>query len=483
MSIAAGGRRMNAFDHAVAPVLPVLLAIGAFFCLAGILRAAAIVPLHVPLDPDEGWNAYHAAAAMAGHGPYPDPGGFLVNNYPPLSFYLVGLLGLLTGDQIVAGRIVSLVSFVCICGFAMLAARRMGSDSQGALFSAVLLAAILFLTSDYVGMDDPQLLGHALQLAALLLILRETRTARTVFAAATLFVAGGFVKHNLFVLPLATLVWLAFFDRRNARRLAIWGIGLAFCGLVIFRAFFGFDLPGRLISARQWSVVQCAQSLMAWLPFVVVPVIGLAGRLMWRPKESPAAFVVIYVTFGIYVGAFLAGGAGVDANAMFDADIALSLGAGLVLGRLLEERSVLPHLAGRAFAFAALIPFAVLAAQDSEWRDWSYWLYPLHDETALAAQDINFLRAHRGPAICESLAFCYWARKPDAVDVFNLDQQFRTGARDPEPFLQQIGTRHFAAIELDETDPFPLPRIVQGAILYNYRIDHTNDEGTFLVPR
>lgn len=483
MSIAAGGRRMNAFDHAVAPVLPVLLAIAAFFCVAGIFRAAAIVPLHIPLDPDEGWNAYHAVAAMAGHSPYPDPGGFLVNNYPPLSFYLVGLLGLMTGDQVVAGRIVSLVSFVCTCGFVMLAARRMGGGIQGGLFAAVLLAALLFLTSDYVGMDDPQLLGHALQLAALLYVLCATRTAGTVLAAAALFVAGGFIKHNLFVLPLATLVWLAFFDRRNALRLAIWGIALTFCGFVISRLFFGFDLIERLISARQWSVVQFARSLMAWLPFIAVPMIGLAGFLVWRPKETAAPFVVIYVTFGIYVGAFLAGGAGVDANAMFDADIALSLGAGLVLGRLLEEQSVLPHLAGRAFAFAALIPFAVLAAQDSEWRDWSFWLHPLHDETALAAQDINFLRAHRGPAICESLAFCYWAGKPDAVDVFNLDQQFRTGARDPEPFLRLIGTRQFAAIELDETDPFPLPRIVQGAILYNYRIDHSNDEGTFLVPR
>ncbi len=347
----------------------------------------------------------------------------------------------------------------------------------------MLLAATLFLTSDYVGMDDPQLLGHAFQLAALFLVLREPRTASTMVAAALLFVAGGFVKHNLFVLPLATVIWLALFDRHNALRLVVCGIVLSFCGLAIFRLVFGFDLLHRLASARLWSFAQLASSLAAWLPFVIVPMIGLAGLVLWRPRDAPACFVAIYAVLAICAGAIFAGGAGVDMNAMFDADIALALGAGLALGELLEERRPVPHFVGRAFALAALIPFALSAFQSAEWREGSFWRHPLREETSLAAQDINFLRAHPGPAICETLAYCYWAGKPDPVDVFNLDQQLRTGARDPEPFLREIAAHRFAAIELDETDPFPLPRIVQSAILYNYRIDHTNDDGMFLLPR
>jgi hypothetical protein len=476
-------RRMNAFDHAIAPVLPVLLAVAAFGCLAGIVRAIAIVPLHVPLDPNEGWNAYYAAAAMAGHGSYPDPAGFMVNNYPPLSFYLVGLLGLLTGDQIIAGRIVSLVSFVCICALTALVAQRMRDGLQGAIFSAVLIAAILLLTSDYVGMDDPQLLGHALQLAALFLILREQRTARAVFAASALFVAGGFVKHNLFVLPLATLLWLALFDRRNARRLAIWGIALSFCALVICLLLFGFDFPGRIATPRLWSFAQFASAFAAWLPFAIVPICGLVGLVLWHRKDQAITLTAIYTALAVFTGAVLAGGAGVDVNAMFDADIALALGAGLALGRLLEERSPLPHVVGRTFALASLIPFVVIASQSPDWRDMSFWLRPMRDETSLAASDIAFLRAHHGPAICETLGFCYWAGKPASVDIFNLDQQLRAGGRDPAPFLSLLGARRFASIELDETDPFPLPRTVQSAILYNYRFDHSNGDGIFLVPR
>ena len=41
-------------------------------------------------NPNEGWNAFQAMRAL-GAGPlYPPPGGLTGNNYPPLSFYIVG---------------------------------------------------------------------------------------------------------------------------------------------------------------------------------------------------------------------------------------------------------------------------------------------------------------------------------------------------------------------------------------------------------
>jgi hypothetical protein len=85
--------------------------------------------------------------------------------------------------------------------------------------------------------------------------------------------------------------------------------------------------------------------------------------------------------------------------------------------------------------------------------------------------------------MCESLAYCYWSGKPASVDVFNLDQQLRSGKRDPAPLLTLIRSRRFAAIELDETDPFPLPQSFATAISRHYRVDHDDDGGTFLVPR
>jgi hypothetical protein len=482
MSIAAV-RRATSFDHAIAPILPVLLVAAGAACFAGLVRAALILPLHVPLDPDEGWNAYHAAAAIVGRGPYLGSSSFMSNNYPPLSFYIVGILGTAIGDQIVAGRIVSLISFLCVCGFVVLAIRRMNAGWQSAWFAVLFLAAFLLMTSDYVGMDDPQLLGHVFDLGGLLLVLGEPRRSRVLFAGSVLFVAGGFVKHNLFVLPLATVLWLALSDRRSALRLAVSAVLLSILGLVACRFVFGPDLLGRLASPRLWSLAGVGNILEAWLPYAAIPLCAIAGLAVPSPRDRAVRFVAIYAALAVLAGMILSGGAGVDVNAMFDADIALAIGAGLAVDRLLRQRHAILHIPGRALALASFLPFVFLASENPDWHEGSFWLRPMQDETSLSIQDISFLRAHPGPAICETLAFCYWAGKSASVDVFNLDQQFRTGARNPAPFLRLLDRRYFSAIELDEMTPFPLPEAAKRAILHNYLVDHADDEGVFFVPR
>jgi uncharacterized membrane protein len=39
---------------------------------------------------------------------YPSHDKLITNNYPPLSFYIVGALGWLIGDMVLAGRLLSL---------------------------------------------------------------------------------------------------------------------------------------------------------------------------------------------------------------------------------------------------------------------------------------------------------------------------------------------------------------------------------------
>src|SRR5206468_9532075 len=64
---------------------------------------------------NEGWNAYHADAAMRGAAElYPPSDGLIANNYPPLSYYVMGWLGLLFGDPLYVGRAVSILSTLAI---------------------------------------------------------------------------------------------------------------------------------------------------------------------------------------------------------------------------------------------------------------------------------------------------------------------------------------------------------------------------------
>ena len=455
-----------------------VLALG---CLMGLWRVVAILPLHVPLDPNEGWNAYHAAAAMAGHGLYPGPASFLTNNYPPLSFYIVGALGSAIGDNIIAGRIIALLSFFVVLAGIAAVARRACCTRFEAAFAALFFAAFLLLFSDYVGMDDPQLLGHALQIGGLLLLFRERPRIREEFFAAGLMALGLFVKHNLVVMPAAALVWLGLARWEKAGRFAAFMLFLGLSELVIFRLGFGFDLLSRLASPREYSVALLLANFGDWivwaaLPLAITFVAGLS-------RDRVAVFCAAYAAIGTVAGAVLLGGMGVDVNAMFDADIAMSLGIASASHRAAQRTEFWWGAPALATVLTVSLGIGLAADFDPDWLGASYWTNPMGEEAALAGGDIAFLRARSGPAVCEMLALCYWAGKPAIVDVFNLDQQFRTRARDPAALAQRLKARNFRTIQLDELTPFPFQENIREVVIKNYRIARTNDDGVFLVPK
>jgi hypothetical protein len=164
-------------------------------------------------------------------------------------------------------------------------------------------------------------------------------------------------------------------------------------------------------------------------------------------------------------------------NVLFDADIALALGAGLLLDR--TARGAFAPLAGAAYA----VPLFFAAWTNSDWRQADTWLHPMRQEASLAKKDIAFLAARQGPALCEMQSFCYWARKPAAVDVFNVGQQFDTGARSDAPLVALIEARRFSVIQFDPDSPYSLGENVHDAIARVYRLDHEDDYGSFYVPR
>lgn len=469
--------------HWPAPWLLAAAAILAVAALAGLGRAILIAPLHVALDPNEGWNAYYAAAAIGGGTPYPPAGSFLTNNYPPLSFYIVGTLGSWLGDNVLAGRVVSLAAFALICVLVAAALRRLRVSMPSAAFAASFLASVLLLTSDYVGMDDPQLLGHALQLGALVLLLGR-RGSAVVVASAALFVAGGFVKHNLFALPLAALVWLAVTDRRSSVTLAVLLAGLSLAGIIAVQTTLGVNLFHELQSPRSFSFDQLMDSARGWIAIAGLPLCSLLWLLTPRSRKMQAAWLLsLYAAISVISGIVMLGGAGVDVNVMFDADIALALCTGAAISCLARSDRPIARTAGQLFACLCIVPLAAIALGSTDWRTASFWIYPMREEAALAKQDIGFLRAHAGAAMCEDLTFCYWAGKKASVDVFNLEQQFEAGTRPTAPFLHLLQARAFTSVELDQMVPFPFSKDVQSVFLQKYRVDHSDDEGFFFVPK
>jgi len=424
----------------------------ALLTLALLARNTMAIPLLAPLDPNEGWNAAHTLALLAGHGLYPPPQSLMVNNYPPLSFYLVAALTPVTGDAIIAGRVLSLFAFLAVCAGLMLVVRQMALSAHAGWVAVLFFAATLLIASNYIGMDDPQLLGHAVQLFALLLVLR-----RRPMAGGAGFAVSLFLKHNLLALPLAAAVWLWRRDKRAALRFAVSGGGLAILGLVLFHLFYGISLLSVVASPRLISLanVERAASQLWW---AVLPLAGL--MLLRDPRRD---FCLIYAGAALVFGLAFCAGDGVDVNVFFD----LAIACALALGLAAETNSA------RAALCALPLPlFLIVNFHDSNF-------FFTSDFRSQSANDIAFLKSRPGPALCDQLSLCLWADKGAAVDVFNIGEQIKTGARDPAKLARMIAAHRFAVLQLDDLDALGP---VRQTIERHYRADHSDDNGTFFTP-
>ena len=447
-------------------------------CALGLLHLVCVIGFHVPFDPNEGWNAYFAQVTWATGSPYPPAQGLMTNNYPPLSFYLIAAIGKLTGDAIIAGRIVSLTALLVIALGIVSAAQRMGCTWLEGVFAALLFTAGLMLTSDYAGMNDPQLLGHAIAMCGMLLVLREPRTPRLMVAAAMVFTLSFFVKHNLVVLPAALSVWLLLADRKHAVTFIASGVILLLIGLGIFKQVFGVSLFSQIVSARSYAFANTWCGLVQWLPWGFALIVGAGLLFLVARRDRHVVLCVLYAVLATMAGVYFLGGAGVDANALFDADIALALCAGLLMNRL-----QFPLWQGIAAALYAMPLGAGLWALDADWRNLDYWAHPMMEERRAADREIALIRSAPGPVLCEMLSLCLWAGKGAEVDVFNVEQAYLTGARSDAALAGAIAARHFALIQLEQLKPFPLTPNIHRVLERNYNIVRTDDDGVFLAPR
>ncbi|WP_298283556.1 hypothetical protein [Acidocella sp.] len=394
------------------------------FVLAALLAGTRLAFLFAPVstDPDEGWNAVHAVLAMGGGALYPPAGELTGTNYPPLSFFLVGLLGKMTGDMIFAGRLLALLGIVCV---AVLVWRLSLKLTRNRLASAgALLLFALYNTTlcrSYFGMDDPQWLGQAFALAGLAVLMprapRATSSGWRVILAACLVVAGGFVKQNLVGIPLAATVWLAM---ENRGAFGIWlaaaggalALGFGLCVDVYGPPFFHnvFFLHRNYQVSR--AVLKSLPILLALLPMLWA---SLWLARFWR-EDTRLRLLLLCALTALVTGIVERGGSGVDINAHFESLCVLCILSGLALARA--------RGAWRWF----MVPFIVLVPLGAVqgWRE--VVSYPAR-LAAFEGMEAH-IRAQPAPVACEDLAYCYWAGKGYPLDFFLYGQNFLATHKD-----------------------------------------------------
>jgi hypothetical protein len=209
-----------------------LLGVGALSVFAILLMAGVIllvlpnviaVPFVFERNYNEGWNVYNTQRFFSGAVVY-DDNLWRVNNYPPISFLVVGALDRAVGDLLLSGRLVALLSFAAVGGLAAIVTAWLGANRTGALFAGACALGFFYLAApDWVAVDDPQTLAEAIMLAGFAVYLAGPAGRARLLATAGLVVLAGFTKHNLVAIPIAITLDLAV---RSRDRLPFWLAGL-----------------------------------------------------------------------------------------------------------------------------------------------------------------------------------------------------------------------------------------------------------------
>ena len=331
---------MSDSDGQNAPPVPrSLLGLGAMSAFAMLLLAGAMllvlpnviaVPFVFERNYNEGWNVYNTQRFFSGAVVY-DDNLWRVNNYPPVSFLVVGALDRAVGDLLLSGRLVALLSFVAVGGLAAIATARLGANRTGALFAGACALGFCYLAApDWVAVDDPQTLAEAIMLAGFVVYLAGPAGRARLLATAVLVVLAGFTKHNLVAIPIAITLDLAI---RSRGRLLFWlaacaGLAVGFWGLTVLGA--GGSFLAHVLQPRAFAWGSVELHLLRFLAIFAAPImltLWFSARLFTRDRLVLAAYGIA----ALVGGALLSGFEGASYNMLQDAAVFLAIAAGLLV--------------------------------------------------------------------------------------------------------------------------------------------------------
>jgi hypothetical protein len=437
---------------------------------------------------NEGWNVYNADRLIHSELIY-DDNYWRVNNYPIGSFLFVIAANALFHNLLLSGRLVAMVSFAAIGVFAAMAVRRFGGGRTDAAFGAACAMGFCYLVAPaWIIADDPQTLGEAVMLGALVSYVARPPDRLNLLRTAFFVVLGAFVKHNLVAIPLAITLDLAF---RSPRRLPLWlascaGCAAGFLGLTQILA--GGDFIGHLMSPRIFRWYGARYHLMKYIRLFKFPLAAVALRaslVLTGDKMILAAWGAI----SIISATILSGFEGTSYNMFQDAAVFLGVAAGIMMSELRESEI----RGGLATVLASALPFFVAEpllarAPDTAVRayHWHALLESDRQRQEVFLTDAKYISTQyivdgRGPAICESLLLCYVAGQPFILDPFNSRQYMLSGRLDQGELIRRIAASEFAVIQLHADICDDLTTQSCHILHYRQKVDRFTDEVLYAI--
>jgi len=415
---------------------------------AGLLYRATLL---LSKNRNEGWNAYHEQLLATTGALYHPLAAMANNNYPPLSFLTVAAMTRLIPDAVFAGRAVASAAYllVALSIFAIVFGlyRR---ALPAALAAAIFLAYMAINASDYVGVNDPQMLGHALMMLGLWAGVRDRFSLSSTVLCAVLIALGLFAKHNIVALPIAVALYLLIRDRIAFAVFALAGTICAGALAAYFYLRFGPDIVANLTVYRDYSLSRALGGAIALL-MPITTLILLALLNLFIPRGHPMRLLfVLYLGCAIVIGTVALAGLGVAHNAMFEAAIACALAIGCLLADpALAASTLRPWLVLAATVGTLFTPGLMLAKDVLNFPAWR----ALQRADAAATETlVDAIAARPGPALCENLVYCYWAGKQFEFDGLTIIPAHRAGLTPETVVLDHINAQYYASITISGED-------------------------------
>jgi len=408
------------------------ITLGLLTALAALYSNFIIWRIAVPLqiDVNEAWNGWQAERWLSGAPLYPEARALIINNYPPLSFYIVGLVRPFFENAIIAGRFLSIAAVFLIATAIYLCARQLAVGRLAASLGAVwFIATMTRFFSEYAGMNDPNLLALAVMASGFVVFLRST-SRQSLYMAFSLMMLAGLIKHNIVAIPFSAffLLWLA--NRGRAVEIALYcTVMIGLLSLALFELY-GFSFFQQLMMAREISPIRPLERI-GRLQFVL-PVIGF--WIVWLGSAPPSTaknVTAILVMASFVVNELALTGAGVANNAQFE----LVFSTGLCLSIIARDLQGRLATIGRMRFDVGLALIAVMVARFILWPALDPYLLVVSssyraniaEKVAILESEIERVRVIPGPVNCSIRSVCYLAGKDFVFDDFAMSQRIKTG--------------------------------------------------------
>ena len=425
---------------------------GAAFAILGvsIIMVVWFPLLHirsaVSFNYNEGWNAYRQLMTAERQPLYGKPPALWMTNYPFLSFHIVGSLGALIGNMVLAGRIIAFFSMILIAAFAGGIVQLVSGSAQGGVYAGLCLFLwMATFTPELMAVNDPELLGAAVAGFGLLAYVKGPEGLLWVGLSALAFAASLFIKQDFIALPLSVALHLAV--NRRWRALAVWLPAGFVAAILLTGLTFRLDGPwffANLLQPRAYVLRNLGYNIAQYSVHFAAP-LAVCGAFLIRDRGIPCRgllFLLLLITHAVSI--FFSGGDGVAQNIFSPPMIALAVAGAIALCSLSRSRNLalfaavlaVPVLAGAAF-----VPFQVqkdLAAQRN-----------LPAVAQAAQRAVTLLRSVNGPAICEDILLCLDAGKPLGFDPYFVKDQLLIGRLKEPDVLALLLSHRYAAIEID----------------------------------